>query len=138
MLGIAYAGGLKEESTAFAGAGLLVEAFRQSGTSASAEQALPKKRSPKGVRQWEMVESFVLLSALGGEWLEDMARLRDDQGLAILLGYKPPAPETVRQWLDRFHDEELMSERPAQGSFLPAECSGLEGFREVNRRVVRA
>ena len=42
-----------------------------------------------------MVESLVLLSALGGEWLEDMARLREDEGLAIVLGYKPPAPETA-------------------------------------------
>ena len=138
MLEVGYAGGLKEESTAFAGAGLLAEAFRQSGASASAEQALPKKRSPRGLRQWEMVESFVLLSALGGECVDDMARLRDDEGLAILLGYRPPAPETARQWLDRVHDEGLMSERPAQGSFLPGESSGLEGLREVNRRVVHA
>jgi hypothetical protein len=83
MLGVAYAGGLKEESTAFAGAGLLVEAFRQSGLSAAAELALPKKRSPKGLGQSEMVESFVLLSALGGECLDDMVRLRDDEGLVL-------------------------------------------------------
>ena len=138
MLEVAYTGGLKEESTAFAGVGLLAEAFRQSGTSAMAERVLSKKRSPKGLRQWEMVESFVLLSALGGECLEDMARLRDDEGLAIMLGYKAPAPETARQWLDRFHDEGLMSERPAQGSFLPASSGGLEGLGEVNRRVVHA
>lgn len=137
-LGVTYAGGLNEESTAFAGAGLLVEVFRQSGVSATAELALPKKRSPKGPGQSEMVGSFVLLGALGGECLEDMVRLRDDAGLAILLGYIPPAPETARQWLDRFHDEELVSGRPAQGSFLPAESSGLEGLREVNRRVVHA
>jgi hypothetical protein len=137
-LGIQYAGGLQEKSTAFAGAGLLVELYRQSGVSDAAEQALPKKRSLKGLRQWEMVESFVLLSALGGECLDDMPRLREDEGLAIVLGYKPPAPETARQWLDRFHDEQLMSERPAQGSFLPAESDGLEGLREVNGRVVHA
>ena len=133
MLEVAYAGGLKEESTAFAGVGLLVEVYRQSGASASAEEALPRKRSAKGLRQGEMVESFVLLSALGGE-----ARLRDDEGLAVLLGYKPPAPETARQWPSRFHDEGLMGERPAQGSFLPAESRGLEGLREVNGRVVHA
>lgn len=138
MLEAAFAGGLKEESSAFAGVGLLAEAFRQSGTSATAERVLPKKRSSKGLRQSEMVESFVLLSALGGECLDDMARLREDEGLAVLLGYTPPAPETARQWLDRFHDETLMSERPAQGSFLPAESSGLEGLRAVNAHVIRA
>lgn len=137
-LGVDYTGGLKEESTAFAGVGLLVEVYRQLGASEAAEQALPKKRSLKGLKQGEMVESFVVLSALGGECLDDMVRLREDEGLAILLGYKPPAPETARQWLDRFHEEQLMAERPARGSFLPAESSGLAGLREVNNRVVRA
>lgn len=138
MLEVAYTGGLKEGSTAFGGAGLLVELYRQSGVSEAAERELPMKRSSKGLRQWEMVESFVVLSTLGGECLEDMARLREDEGLAILLGYTPPAPETARQWLDRFHDEESMSKRPAQGLFLPAESGGLEGLRGVNGRVVHA
>ena len=137
-LGIEYAGGLQDKSTAFGGVGLLVELYRQSGASETAEQALPKKRSPRGLRQWQTVESLVLLCALGGECLEDMERLRDDEGLEALVGYKLPAPETARQWLDRFHEEELMSERPAQGSFLPAESGGLEGLRTVNKRVLEA
>lgn len=136
-LGIEYAGGLKEESTAFAGVGLLVELYRQAGIGTAAERVLPEKRSPKGLKQGQMVESFVLLSALGGECLEDMERLRHDQGLAALLGYTPPAPETARQWLDRFHDEELMAARPQQGSFLPVESAGLAGLGEVNQRVIQ-
>jgi hypothetical protein len=138
LLGVEYVGGLKEESTAFAGVGLLVEVYRQAGVGAVAERALPRKRSPKGLKQEQMVECFVLLSALGGECLEDMERLRQDQGLAALLEYTPPAPETARQWLDRFHEEELMAQRPAQGSFLPGESAGLAGLREVNRRVIGA
>ena len=137
-LGIEYAGGLQEKSTAFGGVGLVVELYRQSGASATAERALPKKRSSQGLRQWQTVEAFVVLSALGGECLDDMERFREDEGLEALLGYKPPAPETARQWLDRFHEEGVMGERPAQGSFLPAESGGLEGLREVNNRVIRA
>ena len=136
-LAIDYVGGLKEESTAFAGVGLLVDLYRQAGVAAAAERALPKKRSRKGLSQGQMVETFVLLSALGGECLEDMERLRQDQGLAAMLGYSPPAPETARQWLDRFHDEGVMAERPAQGSFLPRQSVGLAGLREVNCRVVK-
>lgn len=60
-LGIEYAGGLQDKSTAFGGVGLLVELYRQSGASETAEQALPKKRSPRGLRQWQTVESLVLL-----------------------------------------------------------------------------
>ena len=55
-----------------------------------------------------MVESFMLLSTLGGDCLDDMKRLRENKGLEAMLGYRPPAPETARQWLDRFHDEKVM------------------------------
>ena len=138
LLGVEYAGGLKEESTAFAGVGLLVELYRQAGIGAAAEKALPRKQSAKGLQPGQLVESFVLLSALGGECLEDMERLRQDAGLAALLGYTPPAPETARQWLDRFHEEKLMEGRPEQGAFIPPESAGLAGLRAVNHRALAA
>ena len=131
-------GGLRETTTAWAGASLLVELFRRSGVDAVANKVLPAKGSAKGLKQGQTVESFVLLSALGGDCVEDIQRLRDDDGLTAMLGYQPPAPETARQWLDRFHDEGLMAGRPAQGSFLPPESAGLAGLREVNQRTIRA
>lgn len=85
-----------------------------------------------------MVEAFVALSSLGGECVEDMERLRQDGGLEALLGYRPPAPETARQWLDGFHDESLMVGQPLQGSFIPAESGPQAGLREVNKRVIWA
>ncbi len=109
-LGAAITGGLREEVTAWAGAAVLAELYRKAGVEAAVERSLPKKKSPKGIRQGQMVEVFVLLSALGGECLEDMERLRTDGGLAALLGYRPPAAETARQWLDRFHDDDLMAQ----------------------------
>src|SRR3972149_2529856 len=137
-LGIDYIGGLKEESTAFAGVGLLVDVYRQAGIGATAEKALPQKRSPRGLRQGQMVEVFVALSSLGGECLDDMERLRKEKALDVLLGYKPPAAETAGQWLDSFHDESLMVGKPLQGSFIPAESVPLAGLKEVNRRVIWA
>lgn len=68
-----------------------------------------------------MTESFVLLSALGGEGIEDMERLRADEGLETMLGYSLPACETARQWLDKFHDESLMIGRPLRGMELHRE-----------------
>ena len=138
MLPIDFAGGLAAAHTAFAGAGLLIETYRQAGIGDQAERVLPPKRSPKGLTPGQMVECFVVGSALGMECLEDMERLRQDPGLAAMLGYQPPAPETARQWLDRFHDETLLKDRPVQGSFLPAESDGLVVLREVNRSVVHA
>lgn len=135
-LGVILTGGLKEEGTPRAGVALLAELYRKAGIEAAAERALPKKRSPKGLTQGQMVESFVLLNALGGDCIEDMERLRQDRGLAAMLGYHPPAPETARQWLDKFHDEELMNEQPLQGSFMASESGALAGLKEPNRHVI--
>lgn len=136
-LGVAITGGLNEQATSWAGSGLLVELYRKAGIEIATERALPGKKSSKGLKQSQMVESFVLLSALGGDCIEDMERLRQDEGMGAMLGYCPPAPETARQWLDKFHDEVLMRERPLQGSFIPAESAALAGLKEPNRQVIK-
>jgi hypothetical protein len=55
-----------------------------------------------------------------------------------MLGYQIPAAETARQWLDKFHDEELISGQPQQGAFIPLESASLAGLREPNRQVIRS
>lgn len=133
-----FRGGLQEEVTAHAGVVLLVETGRRSGVMDRADRVLPSKRNPKGLSHGQMVESFVILSALGGECVEDFQALRSDLGLQAMVGYPLPAPSTARSFLDRFHDEGALAERPAQGSFIPRESAGLEGLREVVRASVRA
>lgn len=133
-----FRGGLEEEVTAHAGVVLLIETGRRSGVMETADRVLPSKKNPKGLGQAQMVESFVVLSALGGECVDDFQALRGDRGLAALVGYQLPAPSTARSFLDRFHDEAAMAARPAQGSFIPRESAGLEGLRELVRASVRA
>ena len=137
-LGLAMTVGLEVVMTPWAGVAPLVEAMRKTEVTSKADKVLPLKRSSKGLTSGQMLECFVLLTTLGGECLEDMERLRRDKALAQMLGYAIPAPETARQWLDRFHDEEAMKGRPLQGSFLPPESGPLAGLKEVNRHVVRA
>jgi hypothetical protein len=136
LLGVKIVGGLKEVSTAWAGVSLLVDLFRKLEMDQIADQVLPGKKSSKGLSSGQMVESFILLSALGGECLDDMKRIRGDAGLEQILSYKPPAPETARQWLDGFHDVALMLNKPLQGSFIPSESGPLGGLREENRRII--
>ena len=136
-LPIAIRGGLEEVTTPHAGVAGLLELGRRSNVMAAAEKYLPAKQSPKGLGQGEMVEAFVLLSALGGECLDDFTNLRRDEGLAALLGYTLPAAATARQWLDRFHEDALLAGRPPQGSFIPAESRGLAGLRAVVEHSVR-
>jgi len=135
-LGVAITGGLGEEVTPWAGASVLVELYRKAGVQAAVERALPQKKSPKGLTQGQMVESFVLLGALGGDCIEDMERLRADGGLKSILGYQAPAAETARQWLDRFHDDSVMAPGLFQRAFVPDESAPLAGLREALRQVV--
>jgi hypothetical protein len=137
-LEIDFRGGLKVVETPHAGVALLIETGRRSGVMQAAERHLPPKRSSKGLGQDQLVESFVLLSALGGECLDDFTGLRRDLGLAALTGYSLPAAATARQWLDRFHEEALLAGRPRQGSFIAPESAALAGLREVVHRSVVA
>ena len=68
----------------------------------------------------------------------DFEVLRRDVGLGALTGYALPSAPTARHWLERFHDEQAIAARPAQGSFIPVESSGLAGLRSVVERSVRA
>jgi hypothetical protein len=136
-LDIDLAGGLTDQVTPHAGSALLIEVLRRSGVTAAAERHLPAKKSTKGLRQGELVEAFILLSALGGECLDDFDHLRRDRGLAALLGYDLPAASTARQRLDQFHDPEAVAGRPQQGSFIPAESAGVAGLRAVVEHSVR-
>lgn len=138
LLGVRVTGGLEGLMTAWAGVSPLIMLERKCGLIETANKVLIPKKSPKGLKPGEMMESFVLLSAIGGECPEDIERLRQDAGLAAMLGYTPPASETARQWLDKFHDEALMSGRPLQGSFLPPESKPLSGLEELNRKVIWA
>jgi hypothetical protein len=137
-LDIDLRGGLTSAVTPHAGVALLIETGRRSGVMAAAARHLPAKRSPKGLGQDQVVEAFVLLSALGGDCLDDFDGLRRDMGLAALTGYTLPAAATARQWLDRFHDEAAVAERPQQGSFIPDESAALAGLRTVVQRSVQA
>lgn len=137
-LDIDLRGGLTEEVTPHAGSALFIELGRRSGVMAAAEKYLPAKKSPKGLGQGQMVEAVVLLSALGGDCLDDFDVLRRDRGLAALLGYDLPAAATARQWLDRFHEADRLKDRPLQGSFVPLESTWLASLRAVGQHAIRA
>lgn len=136
LLGVKIVGGLQEVATPWSGASLIVDLYRKLEMDQLANKILPSKKTSKGLKPGQMVESFILLSALGGECFEDMQHLRDDEGLAEIVGHQFPSPEIARQWLDGFHDEALMVNRPLQGSFIPPESSALSGLKELDRKII--
>lgn len=74
----------------------------------------------RGFDEATQVESFLVRNAAGGKCLEDFDRLRQDAGLAEMLGHELPSPEAARKFLDAFPDEtkiEQAQQEPALDAF---------------------
>lgn len=125
---------LKERLTARAGLTLVLEMFRALGLSSIVSSEVRVKARKRGFTEAEMVEEFVMLLAAGGECLDDFAILAADEGLPGLVGRKRPSPEAARDFLYKFHDEEMSEKRPkGQLAWIPPETSPLEGLGTVNK-----
>ena len=133
---------LHETLTAWGGVPLVVQAFRSLGVSARVRQHVQIKQRERGYDEATMVESFVVLNAVGGERVDDFQHLRDDAGLKEMLGHEVPSPESAWQFLNRFHSEEKIEQarqqrKPKQIAFIPKDADTLAGLSEVNRELVR-
>jgi hypothetical protein len=99
------------------------------------------KQRQRGFDEATYVESFLVLNALGGEWLEDFERLREDEGLREMLGHELPSPEAARKFLYAFHEQERIEQAQrelpvGQVSYIPSESEPLRGLAQVNRDLV--
>jgi DDE family transposase len=133
---------LVETLTAWGGVPLVVQALRSLGVPASVQRHVHIKQRERGYDEATMVESFVVLNALGGECLEDLGHLREDAGRKEMLGHEIPSPEAARQFLYQFHADEKIEEakqrrRPEQIAFIPEESDALAGLGQVNRERVQ-
>jgi hypothetical protein len=90
--------------TAHGGVPLLIEAFRVSGAAAMVDERVAIKRRKRGLTPSQLVEGLFSLWAAGGERCDDLAPLREDAALALLLGHGLPAPQTARDFLDAFDE----------------------------------
>ena len=50
-----------------------------------------------------------MLHAVGGDCPDDFEALREDPGLAEMLGHEVPSPEAARKFLYPFHDEQAIT-----------------------------
>lgn len=125
-------------ATSFAGLPLVAEAFRALGLDVAVKRHVGIKQRAKGATDAQMVESFLLMLAGGGECIDDLKRLREEPVLGELLGYTPPSPDAARHFLYGFHDEALLAERPKElhTAWVPPESRPLAGLGAVNRLLV--
>ena len=133
---------LPETLTALGGVPLLVQTFRSLALPASVRQHVRVKERERGYDEATMVESFVVLNAVGGECFDDFQRLREDPGLSEMMGHGIPSPEAARKFLYQFHKEEKIEEAKQrrtgdQIAYIPEESEPLVGLGLVNRVLVQ-
>jgi hypothetical protein len=107
--------------SAAGGAGLSV-----AGPAAIQEHVQIKQRE-RGYDEATFVESLVVLNAVGGEYVGDLERLREDAAL---------------EFLYQFHDEPKIEEAKRRRAsdevaYIPEESVELQGLRRVNRSLVQ-
>lgn len=124
------------------GVPLVVQTFRSLGLPASVRQQVRVKERERGYDEATMVESFVILNAVGGECFDDFQRLREDPGLSDMIGHGIPSPEAARKFLYQFHEEDKIEEAKRRRSgdeiaYIPEETEPLVGLGLVNRALVQ-
>ena len=129
---------LRGACSARAGLAGISRVYRSLGLPGSCEANLRGIKSrQRGLEEGQTVESLVLLHAAGGECMDDMDRLREDEGLDRILGYRPPASRSTKDFLERFHDGGLIAKAKQQAAkqehlaFIPEPTSALEGLGRV-------
>ena len=129
--------GCSEEVTAHAGLTLVVEAARALGLDEIVARRLKIAKRKRGFSEVEKLAALLLLSAAGGERIEDIRMLSDDQGLTRLLEQKLPSPDALLDFLTTFDDPTVWDQRPPdEKSFVPPETAPLDALFEVNRELV--
>ncbi len=121
--------------TAHGGVPLVIEAFRASSAAAVLDASVVIKRRQRGLAAAALVEGLFALWAVGGERCDDLAQLREDAALALLLGHGIPAPQTARDFLEAF-DEALPPLWQGERCHIPGEGPRLQGLAQANRRLV--
>jgi hypothetical protein len=129
--------------TSHAGLPLVAETMRAMALDQATSELLNLRRRNSGLTDYQKVESIVVLMAAGGGCYDDMAVLRSDAGLQRLLGYSLPSPDSVRAFINAFHDEEVIEQAkagrgPNAIAYIPAEGEHLKALAAINVALCHA
>lgn len=130
---------LDEPASPHAGALVISRAFRSLKGPDLCAANLQLKTRQRGYDEAQFLETILLLQAVGGDCPEDLSLLNQDPMLGRALGYELPKVTAVRNFLERFHDEELALQRPAreeQKSFIMPASTGLQRLQDVQAGLV--
>lgn len=127
-----------EESliTGHAGVPLVIELFRASGAAVEMDNQVQVKQRSRGLSASQTAESLFALWSAGGDRCEDLKRLGQDQALELLLGHPICPATTARDFLERFHAEDLPLLQSGASSGVREETQALGGLGAANRRLL--
>jgi hypothetical protein len=131
---------LPEASSPHAGALATSRAFRAIGYPQLIDSHLHLRKRQRGFSEAQVIESIVLLQTIGGDCPEDSNLFRNDSCLHRGLGYEPPKPTAIREFLERFHDPQLEAQRPSrdqQLSFIIPASDPVKTLQQVQAGGVR-
>ena len=95
-------GATREKLTAHGGLALMGEFNHGIGLRELTDQYLPAPGSNRGFNPSVIVDTMVLMLQGGGQSLEDLRELKNEEGLMKLIGRDEiPEPDTVGDWLRR-------------------------------------
>jgi len=125
-----------EGVTGFGGLPVLLEAFHALGVAKACAAQLQLKERRRGPTEAEWVEAAVMLHLAGGERVEDLEILKQDDGLRRLwpaLGQM--SARSLLDFLGRFDDPGQAGSQPGQAVIRP-ETAALQGLGRVAARLV--
>lgn len=129
--------------TPMAGLCAFSRAFRSLGIPDAAIASIRIKQRDSGFTPAQQLESLVLLHIVGGEHMSDIESLRRNEAITKMLGYTPPGERCIADFLETFHDHELLrkarerADRQGQISTLPDPSPALVGLAAVQRHIIR-
>ena len=131
---------LEEASSPHAGVLAFSRAYRSLKVPELVAANLRLKARQRGLAEAQLIETGILLQAVGGDCPEDIFLLNSDPMLGKALGYDLPKVTALRGFLERFHDAGLAEQRPPrdeQKSFIMPASGPVEGLQRVQAGLVR-
>jgi hypothetical protein len=122
--------------TGHSGVPLVIELFRATGAAAVMDEQVRLKQRARGLSVSETAESLFALWSAGGERCEDLKQLVKDRALEMLLGHAIAPATTVRDFLERFHAEDLPLLHAGGAASVAAPSAALQALAASNRQLL--
>jgi hypothetical protein len=127
----------KNRVTARGGLPLVVETMRALALDEVAGAELPAPDRARGFSPVQKLEAIVTLLAAGGDRVEDIRVLGEDEGLEAMLETPLPSPDALLDFLGTFHDPTCWDGRPTEKkAWVAPESKALLALESVNRALV--